>query len=170
MKINHKSKFAKFAPFIDIIEKESESNLKAQATEYYLPNGFWLITLGDFLNASKGDFEPFFGKKFRIDKLTVFQYYYILSFKDFVDEFVNILNNLSIKPSIDEAQAATNLTKIEFEEGFLVYAMKTFGYKSSSEAGGCILIDFIMRKKDDFNSQLFQRNMATIQERKIKRK
>ena len=48
--------------------------------------------------------------------------------------------------------------------------MKTFGYKSSREAEECILIDFLMRKKDDFINQQFQRNLAKIQERKFAKK
>ena len=169
MKINHKSKLSKFLPFVDLLTKESEQKLKEEAVRFYLPNGFWSITLGTFLQAANGNFEVFFAKKFKVEKATVFQYYVIAAFKDFVDEFSNVMSNLSIKPTIDEAQASSNLTKVEFSEGFLVYAMKTFGYKSSKEAEECVLIDFLMRKKDDFNNQLFQRNIAAIQERKYKK-
>ena len=102
-----------------------------------------------------------------MQKATVLEYYLISEFKDFVDEFTAVMNNLSLKPTIDEVQASKNLAKIDLSEGFLVYAMKTFGYKSSREAEECILMDFLMRKKDDFNTQLFQRNMASVQERKF---
>ena len=169
MKITHKSKLSKFLPFVDLLTKESEQKLKDEAVMFYLPNGFWHISLGAFLNATNGNFDVFFDKKFKIEKATVFQYFVIAAFKDFVDEFSNVMNNLSLKPTIDEAQASSNLTKVELSEGFLVYAMKTFGYKSSREAEECVLIDFLMRKKDDFNNQLFQRNMAAIQERKYKK-
>lgn len=157
-------------PFIDLIENDSEKALKEQATKYFLPNGFWYISLGAFLNAINGDFDGLFGKEFKIQKATVFEYYLIAAFKDFVDEFTAVMNNLSLKPTIDEAQASKNLANIDLSEGFLVYTMKTFGYKSSREAEECILIDFLMRKKDDFNTQLFQRNMAKIQERKFAKK
>ena len=170
MKITHKSKLVHFLPFIDLIEKDSEKALKEQATKYFLPNGFWYISLGSFLNAINGNFDGLFGKEFKMQKATVFEYYLIAAFKDFVDEFSNVMSNLSLKPTIDEAQASSNLTKVEFSEGFLVYAMKTFGYKSSKEAEECVLIDFLMRKKDDFNNQLFQRNIAAIQERKFAKK
>ncbi|HPL95000.1 MAG TPA: hypothetical protein PLK02_07860 [Paludibacteraceae bacterium] len=169
MKINHKSKLSKFLPFVDLLTKESEQKLKDAAVRFYLKDGFWSITLGAFLQAANGNFDVFFSKKFKIEKATVFQYYLIAAFKDFVDEFSNVMSNLSLKPTIDEAQASSNLTKVEFSEGFLVYAMKTFGYKSSKEAEECILIDFLMRKKDDFNNQLFQRNIAAIHERKYKK-
>jgi len=170
MKITHKSKLVHFLPFIDLIEKDSEKALKEQATKYFLPNGFWYISLGAFLNAINGNFDGLFGKEFKMQKATVFEYYLIAAFKDFVDEFSNVMSNLSLKPTIDEAQASSNLTKVEFSEGFLIYAMKTFGYKSSKEAEECVLIDFLMRKKDDFNNQLFQRNIAAIQERKFAKK
>ena len=170
MKITHKSKLVHFLPFIDLIENDSEKELKEQATKYFLPNGFWYISLGSFLNAINGNFDGLFGKEFKMQKATVFEYYLIAAFKDFVDEFSNVMSNLSLKPTIDEAQASSNLTKVEFSEGFLVYAMKTFGYKSSKEAEECVLIDFLMRKKDDFNNQLFQRNIAAIQERKFAKK
>ena len=170
MKITHKSKLVHFLPFIDLIEKDSEKALKEQATKYFLPNGFWYISLGSFLNAINGNFDGLFGKEFKMQKATVFEYYLIAAFKDFVDEFSNVMSNLNLKPTIDEAQASSNLTKVEFSEGFLVYAMKTFGYKSSKEAEECVLIDFLMRKKDDFNNQLFQRNIAAIQERKFAKK
>ena len=170
MKITHKSKLVHFLPFIDLIEKDSEKALKEQATKYFLPNGFWYISLGAFLNAINGNFDGLFGKEFKMQKATVFEYYLIAAFKDFVDEFSNVMSNLNLKPTIDEAQASSNLTKVEFSEGFLVYAMKTFGYKSSKEAEECVLIDFLMRKKDDFNNQLFQRNIAAIQERKFAKK
>jgi len=169
MKINHKSKLSKFLPFVDLLTKESEQKLKDAAVRFYLKDGFWSITLGAFLQAANGNFDVFFAKKFKVEKATVFQYYLIAAFKDFVDEFSNVMSNLSLKPTIDEAQASSNLTKVEFSEGFLVYAMKTFGYKSSKEAEECILIDFLMRKKDDFNNQLFQRNIAAIHERKYKK-
>jgi|GEM_PF-5698066 len=169
MKINHKSKLSKFLPFVDLLTKESEQKLKDAAVRFYLKDGFWSITLGAFLQAANGNFDVFFSKKFKIEKATVFQYYLIAAFKDFVDEFSNVMSNLSLKPTIDEAQASSNLTKVEFSEGFLVYAMKTFGYKSSKEAEECVLIDFLMRKKDDFNNQLFQRNIAAIHERKYKK-
>ena len=170
MKITHKSKLVHFLPFIDLIENDSEKALKEQATKYFLPNGFWYISLGSFLNAINGNFDGLFGKEFKMQKATVFEYYLIAAFKDFVDEFSNVMSNLNLKPTIDEAQASSNLTKVEFSEGFLVYAMKTFGYKSSKEAEECVLIDFLMRKKDDFNNQLFQRNIAAIQERKFAKK
>ena len=170
MKITHKSKLVHFLPFIDLIEKDSEKELKEQATKYFLPNGFWYISLGAFLNAINGNFDGLFGKEFKMEKATVFEYYLISAFRDFVDEFTTALNNLCLKPTIDEVQASKNLAKIDLSEGFLVYAMKTFGYKSSREAEECILIDFLMRKKDDFNTQLFQRNLAKIQERKFAKK
>lgn len=169
MKINHKSKLSKFLPFVDLLTEESEQKLKDEAVRFYLQDGFWYITLGSFLQAANGNFDVFFAKKFKIEKATVFQYYVIAAFKDFVDEFSNVMSNLSLKPTIDEAQASSNLMKVEFAEGFLVYAMKTFGYKSSKEAEECVLIDFLMRKKDDFNNQLFQRNIAAIHERKYKK-
>ena len=170
MKITQKSKLVHFLPFIDLIENDSEKALKEQATKYFLPNGFWYISLGTFLNAINGNFDGLFGKEFKMEKATVFEYYLIVAFKDFVDEFTTVMNNLSLKPTIDEVQASKNLAKIDLSEGFLVYAMKTFGYKSSREAEECILIDFLMRKKDDFNTQLFQRNMASVQERKFAKK
>lgn len=170
MKITQKSKLVHFLPFIDLIEKDSEKALKEQATKYFLPNGFWYISLGAFLNAINGNFDGLFGKEFKMEKATVLEYYLIVAFKDFVDEFTAVMNNLSLKPTIDEVQASKNLAKIDLSEGFLVYAMKTFGYKSSREAEECILIDFLMRKKDDFNTQLFQRNMASVQERKFAKK
>ena len=170
MKITHKSKLVHFLPFIDLIENDSEKALKEQATKYFLPNGFWYISFGAFLNAINGNFDGLFGKAFKMQKATVLEYYLIAAFKDFVDEFTAALNNLSLKPTIDEVQASKNLAKIDLSEGFLVYAMKTFGYKSSREAEECILIDFLMRKKDDFNTQLFQRNMASVQERKFAKK
>ena len=170
MKITHKSKLVHFLPFIDLIEKDSEKALKEQATKYFLPNGFWYISLGSFLNAINGNFDGLFGKEFKMQKATVFEYYLIAAFKDFVDDFTTALNNLSLKPTIEEAQAQTILPKVELTEGFLVYAMKTFGYKSSREAEECILMDFLMRKKDDFINQQFQRNLAKIQERKFAKK
>ena len=170
MKITHKSKLVHFLPFIDLIENDSEKELKEQATKYFLPNGFWFISLGAFLNAINGNFDGLFGKAFKMEKATVLEYYLIVAFKDFVDEFTTALNNLCLKPTIEEVQASKNLAKIDLSEGFLVYAMKTFGYKSSREAEECILIDFLMRKKDDFNTQLFQRNMASVQERKFAKK
>ena len=170
MKITQKSKLVHFLPFIDLIENDSEKALKEQATKYFLPNGFWYISLGAFLNAINGNFDGLFGKEFKMEKATVLEYYLIAAFKDFVDEFTTALNNLCLKPTIDEVQASKNLAKIDLSEGFLVYAMKTFGYKSSREAEECILIDFLMRKKDDFNTQLFQRNMASVQERKFAKK
>ena len=170
MKITQKSKLVHFLPFIDLLEKDSEKELKEQATKYFLPNGFWYISLCAFLNAINGNFDGLFGKAFKMEKATVFEYYLIAAFRDFVDEFTTALNNLCLKPTIDEVQASKNLAKIDLSEGFLVYAMKTFGYKSSREAEECILIDFLMRKKDDFNTQLFQRNMASVQERKFAKK
>ena len=170
MKITQKSKLVHFLPFIDLIENDSEKALKEQATKYFLPNGFWYISLGAFLNAINGNFDGLFGKEFKMEKATVLEYYLIVAFIDFVDEFTTALNNLCLKPTIDEVQASKNLAKIDLSEGFLVYAMKTFGYKSSREAEECILIDFLMRKKDDFNTQLFQRNMASVQERKFAKK
>jgi hypothetical protein len=59
---------------------------------------------------------------------------------------------------------------VEWQEGMLVFVRAYFGLKSFGEAENVTIGDYLLAKKDEYNSTIFQRNMAKIQTQKIHKK
>lgn len=99
---------------------------------------------------------------------TVLQVYWLRRFKTFVDEYTQQLNRLQ-PPELPEAtQAAQGTLQVTFGEATLVFLQQHFGLHSYKEAEQITLGELLIAKRTAYNAEIFRRNMAAIQRRKLK--
>lgn len=168
MKIDGESKYLDYAYILENIDAESIEGLrKASEDRYGSP---WGLALKDFFAISEGDLTFIGIEKGAEDECTVLQYYWMESFRECVENVTNLLKALRIPQSAESQRAAQKCLKMNFKESTLVFVRKYFSLHSFTEAENTQVADFIIAKKDEFNSAIYQYTMGEIQKQKLKRK
>lgn len=128
------------------------------------------LTFDDFWACCNGDFSAILGDVNKMRDPSVYEVYWLTGFKDFVEKFTKTLQNLTIKPTAEEKQAAEGLLEISFGEACLVFLQKYFCLHSFAEAGKITIGDLLIAKRAKYNEDKFQRNLSNIQLKKYKAK
>lgn len=119
-------------------------------------DGFYSMTIGDLLRCMDGDFSPLM----KHDGTTVFDVYCIKDFSVFCDQFVKMVDSLTLKPTADDSKNARGTKKLTFAESLLIFCRRYFGLHSFADVERLTLADYVIAKKDDYNEQVINRNIA----------
>lgn len=157
MQINRTTLYRDVLPLIPFFEAGEEARLMVTAEHMYARDGWWSIPVGQFVELSNGDYKSLGVDKDNIEDITALQYYAIMSFKGFVDEFIKVVEALDTPRTSKERQAESACRPMSLAEGLLVFVRKYFGLRSFDEAANIPLSDYIIAKKDTYNSAMFER-------------
>lgn len=156
--ITEKTKYKDFVetePFID--QETKESIIKASQNKY---GDYYDLEIGDFLDFIDPNTERY--KVLDNPDISVFQVYWFIGFREFIDSFMKLIKNFTIKETPEELAASKNCYPTEFAESMLIFSRSYFGLHSFKEATHITLGDFILAKKDAYNSAVFQKTYSNI--------
>lgn len=168
MKIDKNTLWRDLAPFLtDKIMAE----LKEKITDSAFFLDFWNMKCGHFVAVFEGGTPQPIIEVLEKPTLTVFEAVKFLNgFDEFVKDFFEALEKLNIVLSADEIQASKNLIEISATEGILLFNQMFFGLHDFGSAEKITLIEYLIARRKTYNDSLFQRNLAKIQEAKIKKR
>lgn len=164
MIIDFSKPYSKYADILTFVTDESHKELMAQAAKIRDP---YTLTLAEFFSCCDGDFGCVIKDMIN---LTTGEALWLEMFQKFVDDFSKILEKLVVPQTPEQKQASANCLPVEWQEGMLVFVRAYFGLKSFGEAENVTIGDYLLAKKDEYNTAIFQRNMAKIQTQKIHKK
>lgn len=117
--------------------------------------GWWGITVGTFIKATRGDLEDLHVTK--DGQVTCYGYYLVKGFGAFVDEFIRVARNLTPPASPSEPSSA-GCYQIQIDEAMLVFCRRYFGLHSFREAEQITLAEWLIARRDEFNRVILERN------------
>lgn len=101
-------------------------------------------------------------KTINYNEITVFEYYWILGFKDFIEEFIKILKNFEIKETPEENQAGKFCYESTFQESILIFTRNYFNLPSFEAVGELSLGEYLIARKDNYNKIMFEKSYNKI--------
>lgn len=159
LKIDRHTILTEFAPFEKhVSESEMERLKKAAVDDKFGEAGFYAMTIGDLTSVVAGDLRPLYDSGGR----TVFDAMRVKAFEAFIDEFVGILNGLTVPPTVESIKASMGTKKHDFSEGLYVFCCNYFGLHSFAEADRLKVSEYVLARKDDFNRCMVERNSAMM--------
>ena len=168
MKLDPTDKYVNHIILLTNMDEESRKRLVEDAEKVY--GSPWGLKLKDFFALVQNDLS-YLGLD---DKTaiagTVRQYVWLTEFRDVSEQVVAILNKYKV-PMSDMAKKASEMClKMDFMESTLVFVRNYFGLKSFEEAENTTLSDFIVAKKDNYNSGMFEYAMYRMQKEQFSKK
>lgn len=168
MKIDPNARYVEYLLLLENADKESMDRLQEDAESHL--GSPWSLALRDFFALSSGDLS-FIGLDAKnAINATVRQYVWMKAFKEVVEHVANLLQQLRVPQSADAQKASQQCLKMDVQEAALVFVRKYFGLKSFTEAENVTLADYIIAKKDEYNTAMFQYAMSDLQRQKFKHK
>lgn len=159
LKIDRHTTLQEFAPYESYVSESEMARLKdAAVADKFGEAGFYAMTIGDLTSVVAGDLRPLYDSGGR----TVFDAARVKAFETFIDEFVKVLNGLTIPPTVEGIKAQMGTKQHTFSEGLYVFCRDYFGLKSFAEADGLKVSEYVLARKDDFNRCMVERNAAMM--------
>lgn len=155
-----------FVKLFEYLDEDSKAKLIASAQEVLV--NYWDLRLGQFFDVQKERLDCIGVEGLNVQ--TVAQFIWVQGFPQFVDTLCNTLKRLEVKQSVEERKASASLMKMSFEEAALIFLQRYFGLPSFLAAREITLGEYVMAKKAEYNRGTFERAMAEIQRKKIKKK
>ena len=155
------------AALLDNMTDESRERVREAVLQKY--GRFEDIRLVDFIAFANGDFTPYGIDANKPDEMTVAQYVWLSEFRKFVDLFNKINSGLTIPDTEDTRKARSGQKQMSFAEYLLVFCRDYFGFHTFDEAAEKLTVsDYLTAAKDRYNDAIFKRNMARIEQEKLK--
>lgn len=164
MNIDFSKPYGNYVDVLPFVTNESRKALMAEAAKIRDP---YTLTLAEFFACCEGDFVCVMKDT---ENPTTGEGLWLEIFRNFLNDFGKILERLVIPQTPEQKQASANCLPVEWQEGILVFVRAYFGLKSFAEAENVTIGDYLLAKKDEYNSTIFQRNIAKIQTQKIHKK
>lgn len=168
--IDKKTPLAEIYPFIELITDEQREDIKKHALKHLFDGTFWNLKIGVFFVALQGETSALFGKYFNENRITAYQYFCLLAFRDFVEDFTKVNERYAIKPTAEEEEASAGLPEMTIQESIFIFCRSYFGLRSFDEVEGLRMSDWVIAKKDNYCKQMYDRNHNKIMQRKFKSK
>lgn len=163
MKVTDKTKLSELAAFLPYLEQSSIKSIKDAAEAKF--GSPWGVTIGQFFTYSEGDYSAIgvdFGRPLEV---TVFQYYWMESFKEMTMQLQRTIESLTVQPTPEAKEASVGCRKMSFQESVKVFCRAYFGLHSFAEVDALTLDDFLLAKKDAYNKDIFDKTLAEIHKR-----
>lgn len=155
------------AAVLENMTDESREHVHAAVLQQF--GRFEDIKLADFISYTSGDYTPAGIDSEHPENMTIGQYVWLLEFRKFVDLFNKINSGLSIPDTADTRKAKTGQKPMSFAEYLLVFCRDYFGFHTFDEAADKLTVsDYLTAAKDRYNDAIFKRNMARIEQEKLK--
>lgn len=163
MKIDRYTLYVDFAAVEPYVEaSELETIRRASVVDKFGDEGFYGLTLGGLLDGIKGDFEALHD----CDGETVFDRYREAAFCEWLNEFVSVVNGLTLKPTPQQMRQASGCKPVTFEESVYYFTRSYFGLQCFNAVRDLTVGDYIMAKKDDYNKAVIDRNISNSLKKK----
>ena len=163
MQVTSKTKYRDFAVYEQFLIKESVAELKACAEKSI--RFCHTLTLDEFFGLLDGNYELLGDLK----DPSVFQVYWMMRFKDFVEEVTQSCEALTIKDPSSEGLEA-GCVQMTSRENVMVFVRNYFGLPSFSQAGERTIGEYILARKDTFNKWRVRKNSEDKQLKELKKK
>lgn len=151
---------------LDAITDKSAEELASNATELY--GRYEDMSLLDFLACTEGDYSCIGVDVKKDTSISIGKAVWLKGFAKFCEDFANICNRLVVPESPDSKQAHKGEVKMTMREGVLIFTRSYFGFHSFEEAARTISVaEYIVARKDTYNSGMYQKNRAEIDKRKM---
>lgn len=161
MKINLSAKYVQYA---DVLPFVVSNELVEKAVEMVVP--FWELEIGQLFKFAESDFSDIVPDDC---EMSVAQYIWLQEFPKWLKSFVDICNKLTIQQTAEQKQASASCIATDWQESMLLFARAYFGLHSFAEAERVKVSEYLMAKKDDYNTKVFERNLTNIQRQKTKK-
>ena len=172
MKINPNDPLYKNITTISILTTDSVQKLQQLARQQL--QDYYELTINDIDTLIT---KNYIQKKrhFRLpDRISLLQHFWYTGFIDFLqNELATTLANLKTPASLIksyEKQAQKHLLKTTFIENLLIFTRNYFALPSFTQASQTPLAEVILALKDKTNTDIFQRLVADLQIKQMKRK
>ena len=164
MKIDKHTLYKDFAPIEPYVDASQLDELRRSAVaDRFGKGGFYDMTLGGLLDAMKDDFDALQ----ECNGETVFDVYRVAAFRQWLNEFIAVVEALTLKPTAKQMAQSNGCKPLTFEESVYFFVRSYFGLKDFDSVRDLTVADYIMAKKDDYNHNVVERNIAnTIKAKK----
>lgn len=167
MILNLHDKYTDHADELSAITEQSRADILAAACDKY--GDYWSLTIGRYFNLTTR--EEVLGVAY--DNESILQHFWLDGLTAFGDEFANVINSLQVPDGMLKSyELAARSARIQVSplEGALVFCQKYFYLHSFAEAENVTLADYVMALRSEYNSTIYQRKVAQLQEIEIRRK
>jgi len=148
--------FAAVEPYIEA--PQLEELRRAAVVDKFGTEGFYGLTIGGLLDGMNGDLSALQD----CDGETVFDRYRVAAFGEWLNEFVAVVNALTLKPTPKQIRQAAGCKPLTFEESVYYFVRSYFNLQNFNAVRDLTVGDYIMAKKDDYNKAVIDRNIPTI--------
>ncbi len=157
LKVDRHSTTMEFAPFLACVKAEDMERLRRRAVEdKYGEAGFAAMTVGELTTVLGGDPRPLYQSGGR----TVFDWCRVEAFQSWVDEFSATLKRMTLPSTPDSVRLSAGVMPSEFVESVYIFCRGYFNLKSYEEADRLKVSEYLLARKDDYNRQVVDRNVA----------
>ena len=146
--------FTQIEPYVDA--SQLEELRRSAVAERFGTGGFYDMTLGGLLDAMKDDFDALQ----ECHGETVFDVYRVAAFRQWLNEFIAVVEALTLKPTAKQVAQSNGCKPLTFEESVYFFTRSYFGLKDFDSVRELTVADYIMAKKDDYNKAVVDRNVA----------
>ena len=165
MRVTEQTRYdEQFAAAEEYLTDKGKQALRDAAVELY--GDPWQLTIGEFVAVSQNDLS----RLGDLTRPTVLQKYWIEAFHAFAEELTKALDALKMPQDAQEMAAAECMRKVSMAEGMLVFARSYFGLHSFAEAEKVTMLDYVIAKRDKYNSAIYQRRLAELRAKKYRKK
>lgn len=168
MRLNPEDPFIEHIVLLTNMDEKSRSRLIEDAENHF--GSPWGLALRDFFALSKHDLSYIGLTKETEINASVRQYMWMQSFSECVRKVGDILVKLTPPMTEEARQANEHCMKMDGVESALIFTRKYFGLRNFTEAEQITLSDFIVAKKDAYNTAMFQYAINDIQRKKFAKK
>ena len=157
MKIDKYTLYRDFVAVEPYIEAPKLEELRQAAVrDKFGKVGFYGLTLGGLLDAMNGDNDALFD----CNGDTVFDHYRVAAFCVWLNEFISVVNGLTLKPTAKQIAQSSGCKQMTFEESVYYFVRSYFGLPNFNAVRELTVGDYIMAKKDDYNKAVVDRNIS----------
>lgn len=157
MKIDKYTLYRDFAAVEPYIEAPKLEELRrAAVADKFGKVGFYGLTLGGLLDAMNGDNDALLD----CNGETVFDLYRVAEFSVWVNEFIAVVNGLTLKPTAKQIAQSSGCKSLTFEESVYYFVRSYFNLPNFDAVRDLTVGDYIMAKKDDYNKAVVDRNIS----------
>lgn len=150
IKITDKTRLAEIEALLPVIDAESKNNIEAFAVSKKIGNWF-LLDLQTFTDYCAGRFGDLATSGLAVD------YFYLRSFRKFVDKFIKILKGFEIPDflmSQTEKNVAQHLPKMTMSEEIMTFCRRMFGLRRYQDIETLTVFDYVIARKEQYSHDL----------------
>lgn len=146
-----------FSPWRRYISDEDMEKAKmAAVADRFGEAGFNAMTVGQLTTVLSGDPRPLY----RSGGRTLFDTLVVEAFGGFIDRLAETLKRLTLPATPEGIRLSSGVMPSEFTESVYLFCRSYFGLKSFEEADALKVSEYLLARKDDYNRQIVDRNVA----------